>query len=199
MKRVIAVLSLGILIVFSAGCLFGPRVRLERLGIIGFVGFDSRAQGNISDYAGQVFLEYLLRSQPRARIKELGPSNLVLGEFGSGRLTPEALGAIGKKYGVDTLLVGVLDFSKIRPRVDIASIVFGSIQAAVDVDVTMSARLLDTRDGTTFWTDSARVRMDVAAARVMKGGDVIFDAQDPQRTYGDLVQELVRRTTRDFR
>ena len=96
MKRTAAVLSLVLLTVFSSGCfLFSPRLNLERLGTIGFIGFDSRTRGNISDYAGQVFLEVLLRSQPRARIKELGPSNMVLGEYGSYRLTPEALDALG--------------------------------------------------------------------------------------------------------
>ena len=199
MRRAITVLNLGFLIVFSAGCLFGPRINLERLGIIGFVGFESRAKGNISDYAGQVFLENLLRSQPRARIKELGPSNIVLGEFGTYRLTPEALEALGKRYNVDAILIGSLDFSRIRPRVDIASIVTGSINASVDVDVTMTAKLLDVHDGTTFWGDSARVRMDVANASVFPGGEVVFDAQDPTRAYGELVEELVRRTTRDFR
>jgi hypothetical protein len=199
MKRVITILSLGLLVFSTAGCLFGPRINLQGLGVIGFVGFDSRTKGNISDYASQVFLEYLLRSQPGARIKELGPSDVVLGEFGSYRLTPEALDVLGKRHNVDALIVGTLDFSKVRPRVDIASIVIGSIRASVDVDVTMSAKLLDTHDGTTFWADSARVRMDVANASVFPGGDVVFDAQDPARAYGDLVDELVRRTTRDFR
>ncbi|MHB8054258.1 MAG: hypothetical protein ACYDH3_03315 [Candidatus Aminicenantales bacterium] len=199
MKRIVTILSLGLLIVFSAGCLFAPRINLERLGTIGFVGFDSRTKGNISDYAGQVFVETLIRSQPRARIKELGPSNMVLGEFGSYRLTPEALDTLGKRYNVDAILVGTLDFSKVRPRIDIASIIIGSINASVDVDVTMSAKLLDTHDGTTFWADSARVRMDVANASVFPGGDVVFDAQDPARAYGDLIEELVSRTTRDFR
>lgn len=199
MKRFSTVLILGLLIVSAAGCLFGPRIHLERLGVIGYVGFDSRTKGNISDYASQVFLEYLLRSQPGARIKELGPSDIVLGEFGSYRLTPEALDVLGKRHNVDALIIGTLDFSKIRPRVDVASIVVGSIKASVDVDVTMSAKLLDLHDGTTFWADSARVRMDVANASVFPGGDVVFDAQDPARAYGDLVDELVRRTTRDFR
>lgn len=199
MKRLAAVILTGLLVFSAAGCLFGPRIHLEGLGVIGFVGFDSRTKGNISDYASQVFLEYLLRSQPGARIKELGPSDVVLGEFGSYRLTPEALDVLGKRHNVDALIVGTLDFSKVRPRVDIASIVIGSIRASVDVDVTMSAKLLDTHDGTTFWADSARVRMDVANASVFPGGDVVFDAQDPARAYGDLVDELVRRTTRDFR
>jgi hypothetical protein len=76
---------------------------------------------------------------------------------------------------------------------------FGSIQASVDVDAFMSARLMDTHDGTTFWMDSARVRMDLANLNVLKSGEVLFDARDPERAYGRLVRELVLRTTRDLR
>jgi len=199
MKRIATVLSLGLLIVSAAGCLFAPRINLQELGVIGFVGFDSRVKGNISDYASQVFLEFLLRSQPGARIKELGPSDIVLGEFGTARLTPEALDVLAKRHGVEALLIGALDLSKARPRVDIAAMIFGSIRAAVDVDATMSARLLDAHDGTTVWADSARVRKDVAGLNVLKSGEVLFDAQDPAAAYGDLIDELVRRTTRDFR
>jgi hypothetical protein len=41
--------------------------------------------------------------------------------------------------------------------------------------------------------------MDVANVSIFKGGDVIFDAQDPERAYGQLIRSLVLRTTRDFR
>lgn len=199
MKRPAAVLVILALTVLSPACLFSPRLNLDRLGVIGFIGFDSRTRGNISSYASQVFLQEVLRAQPRARIKELGPAESVLGPSGSYRLTPEVLETLAERYRVDAILVGTLDFSKIRPRVDLAALIIGSVQAVVDVDVDMSARLVDAHDGTTFWTDSARVRMDVANVSVFKGGDVVFDARDPERAYGDLIHEIVGRITRDFR
>jgi hypothetical protein len=200
MKRFAALGCLIVLAAFAAGCFMGPaRVNLERLGTIGFVGFSSGARGNIADYAGQVFLEVLIRSQPRARIKELGPGDEILRDVRTGRISQTALEAIGRRFGVDAVLVGTLELSEARPRISLATILFGSVRASVEVDARMSARLLDTRDGTTFWTDSARDRMDVANVSIFKGGDVIFDAQDPERAYGQLIRSLVLRTTRDFR
>jgi len=198
MKRPLAGLSLVLLAFGLGGCLVSPRVNLERLGTVGFIGLQSDARGNITAYAGQVLLEVVLRSQPRARIIELGPADRVLGGGGP-YPSPQALAEIGRRYNVDAVLAGTLDLSKVRPRVDLAAILFGSIQAAVDVDAFMSLRLMDTHDGTTFWTDSARVRMDLVNLNVLKSGDVLFDARDPEKAYGRLVRELVLRTTRDLR
>ena len=139
----------------------------------------------------------MLRSQPGARIVDLGPADRILG--GPGVPSPEALAEIGRRYNVDAILAGTLDLSKVRPRVDLGGLLFGSIQASVDVDAFMSARLMDTHDGTTFWMDSARVRMDLANLNVLKSGEVLFDARDPERAYGRLIRELVLRTTRDLR
>jgi hypothetical protein len=200
MKKFTAVVCLVVLAAFAAGCFLIPaRVNLERLGTIGFIGFQSSARGNIADYAGQVFLEVLIRSQPRARIKELGPGDEILRDVRTGRISQTALEAVGRRYGVDAILIGTLELSEARPRISLATILLGSVRASVEVDARMSARLLDTRDGTTFWTDSARDRMDVANVSIFKGGDVIFDAQDPERAYGQLIRSLVLRTTRDFR
>jgi len=200
MKRFAAVIGLVVLAGVAAGCfLSSARVNLERLGTIGFVGFSSGARGNITDYAEQVFLEVLIRSQPQARIKELGPGDEILRDVGTGRISQNALEALGRRYGVDAVLIGTLEISEARPRISLASILLGSVRASVDVDARMSARLLDTRDGTTFWTDSARDRMDVANVSIFKGGNVVFDAQDPERAYGQLIRSLVLRTTRDFR
>ncbi len=41
--------------------------------------------------------------------------------------------------------------------------------------------------------------MDIADLSVLKNGQVMFDARDPERLYGRLIRELVLRTTRDFR
>ena len=200
MKRFATIGCLVVLAAFAAGCFLGPaRVNLERIGTIGFIGFQSDARGNIADYTGQVFLEVMIRSQPRARIKELGPGDEILRDIRAGRIGQNALEALGRRFGVDAVLIGTLEISEARPRISLASILLGSVRASVDVDARMSARLLDTRDGTTFWTDSARDRMDVANVSIFKGGNVVFDAQDPERAYGELIRSLVLRTTRDFR
>ncbi len=199
MKRLPAVLAPALIAIASAGCVMAPRINLDRFGTIGFIGFDTRAEGNIDEYANQVFLEVLLRSQPGTRIIDLGPAATVLRGSRSPVPTPEILADLRSRYNVDAVLTGILDVSKARPRVELGAILLGSIRASVDMDAFMSARLMDTHDGTTFWMDSARVRMDIADLSVLKNGQVMFDARDPERAYGRLVRELVLRTTRDFR
>ncbi len=201
MKRAAVVMSLIGLAAFAAGCLHNtpPRIDLGSLGTVGIVGFTSAAKGNLAAYADRIFLEILLKSQPQARIKELGLEPDVLREVGASRMNPETLQAIGRRYGVDAVLLGTLDVSDVQPRIDLASLLVASISVSAEVEATMSARLLGARDGTTFWTDSAHERRNVAYVSVFKSGDIFFDARDPERAYGSLVRALVSRTTRDFR
>jgi len=198
MKRTGIVLLSAVLIAAAAGCIhLPPRFNLEPMGTIGLIEFRSEAKGNIAAYATQVFLEILLRSQPGARIKELGREDEVLRDIEANRLSPDALEALRRRFGVDTLIVGTLEVSDIRPRVGLAAII-STLSVSAEVNAVLTARLLDTRDGTTLWTDSARERSTVANVSVVSGGGVIFDARDPEQAYGSLVRALVRRATRDF-
>ncbi len=198
MRKILVVFVLAALAA-SAGCahLFPPRVNLERMGTIGLVEFRSEAKGEIASYATRIFLEVLLKSQPGARIKELGREAEVLRELGAERFSPDVLTALGRRYGVDSLILGTLDVSNIRPRVDVLSIIT-TLSVSADVDALLASRLLDLKDGTTLWAGTARDRQTVAQVSVVKGGGVFFDARDPERAYGRLIRDLVLRATRDF-
>jgi hypothetical protein len=200
MKRTAVILVSIALIGAAFGCfhVFPPRVNLDRFGTIGLVQFRSDSKGSIAEYATRVFMEVLINSQPRARIKELGREDEVLRDIGANRFSPDALAAMGRRYNVDAVILGTLDMSNVRPRVDLLSIIT-TLSVSAEVDAALSARLLDTRDGATLWTDSARDRRTVAQVSVFRGGDIFFDARDPERAYGSLVRSLVERTTRDFR
>ena len=199
MKRTTIVLISAVLIAAAAGCfhLFPPRINLEPLGTIGLVQFRSEARGKIAEYATQVFLEVLLKSQPGARIKELGREDDVLKDIDANRLSPQALETLRQRFGVDAVIFGTLEVSDIRPRVDLATII-STLSVGADVDAILTARLVNTRDGTTLWTDSARDRKTVAEVSFVKGGGIFFDARDPEQAYGSLIRALVERTTRDF-
>ena len=198
MKRTAIVMLSVALIAAAAGCLhLPPRINLERMGTVGLIQLRSEAKGNIAEYATQVLLEVLLKSQPGARIKELGREDEVLRDIEASRLSPDALEALRRRFGVDTLIVGTLELSDIRPRVDLAAII-STLSVSAEVDATLTARLLDTQDGTTLWTDSARERRTVANVSVARGGGIFFDARDPEQAYGSLNRALVVRTTRDF-
>jgi hypothetical protein len=192
------VLALLAAVLASAGCRTAPRIDLGRVGTIGLFQFYSTANGKLAEYAGRVFAEVVLRNQPGVRIKELGPADKVLGGIGASRLSQDALDAIRRSSGVDAIVVGSLDVSEVKPRVDLLSII-KMISVAAEVEAVMTARLIDTRDGTTIWTDSARARATVAHVSVAPGGVIFFDARDPEQAYGPLVRDLVRQTTRDIR
>jgi len=200
MKRTAFVLISGALITLAFGCfrMFPPRINLNRFGTIGLVQFRTEVKGNLAEYGTRVFVEVLVKSQPGARIKELGREDEVLRDIGANRFSPDALETMRRRFNVDTVIFGTLDVSNIRPRVDLLSII-SSLSVSAEVDAMLTARLLDTRDGTTLWTDSARDRKTVAQVSVFRGGDIFFDARDPERAYGSLVRALVERTTRDFR
>ncbi len=200
MKRTTVVLVSVVFLAAAIGCFrrYPPRVKLDRFGTIGLVQFRSEAKGNIAEYASRIFLEVLVKSQPGTRIKELGREDEVLRDIGANRFSPDALDALGRRFKVDAVILGALDVSNIRPRVDVLSII-SSLSVSADVDAVLTVRLLDTRDATTLWTDSARDLKTVAQVSVFRGGDIFFDARDPERAYGALIRALVARTTRDFR
>jgi hypothetical protein len=199
MRRTAALVIAAALAASAAGCfhLFPPRVNLERMGTIGICEFRTDVKGNLSPYATRIFLEILLRSQPAARIKELGREEDVLREIGAERFSQEALAALKQRYGIDTVLLGTLEVSNIRPRVDVLSIIT-TLSASADIEAVLSSRLLDLGDGTTIWTGTAHDREAIAQVSVVKGGGVVFDAQDPERAYGEMLRDLVLRATRDF-
>ncbi len=171
MKKTAIVLLAATLVAATAGCsrVYPPRVNLEPMGTIGLIHFRSEAKGNIAEYATQVFLEILVRSQPGARIKELGREDEVLRDIEAERLSPDALEALRERFGVDAVVFGTLDVSDVRPRVDLAAII-STLSVSAEVEAVLTARLLDTRDGTTLWTDSARDRKTVANVSVVRGG-----------------------------
>jgi len=199
MKRTIIVLVFVTLIAAAVGChhAYPPRFNLDRFGTIGLVQFRSEAKGNIAEYATRIFLEVLVKSQPGARIKELGREEEVLRDIGANRLSPDALEALRRRFNVDAVILGTLDVSNIRPRVDLISIIT-TLSVSAEVDAVLTARLLDTRDGATIWTDSARDHKTVAQVSVWRDGGIFFDARDPEQAYGSLIRSLVARTTRDF-
>ena len=142
MKRTSIVTLVVALVAAAAGCLhlFPPRINLEPLGTIGFIQFRSEAKGNIAEYVTQVFLEVLLKSQPGARIKELGREDDVLRDIGADRFTPDALETLRSRFKVDSVFLGTFEVSNIRPRVDLAAIIT-TLSVSADVDAVLTARL----------------------------------------------------------
>jgi hypothetical protein len=176
-----------------------PRVDLYSYDVIGMVEFTSEAEeGSLEPFATQRFIQAVQRAQPGVQVLELGTESELMKEIGRERLDHAAIRAIGERYGVNAVVVGALSVSDVRPNVNLYN-VLNSMSVSAEVDAALTARLLETTRGATVWTQSARCTRTVAHAGISRNGPVRFDAEDPERAYGELVNTLVTETTRDFR
>jgi hypothetical protein len=194
---VLAVAALGL-----AGCgpkeMVPPRIDLGGYDAVGLVTFTSNAEGNLAEYATQKFLQMVTESQPEARFIELGEEREVLESVAKTRMDRDAALAIGEKHKVSTVIVGNLEISDVRPKLNLGPW-FTPMGVEAEVEASLMGKMLDTKDGATVWTASARDRKTVAHVSVFPGGAFIFDADNPDQAYGDLVESLVRNVSRDLR
>jgi hypothetical protein len=174
-----------------------PVVDLRGFGKVGMIELSSNARGNLQQFATQKLIETIQSAQPGTRILELGNEERVVGSVQRKELSFEAIQAIGKRYGVDALLVGRLEVTDVKPTVQLSTFL-KSMSAQADVEASLSARLLETESGATLWTNSAKTRETVAHAQVIRHGPADFGARDPKDAYGRLVHVLVKRITEDF-
>lgn len=178
--------------------LIPPRVDLREHEILGIVDFQSNARGELAALATRKFLEAARAEQGMVRVVELGSESELLKAVQADRLDRDAVRKIGEKYQVNTLVTGTLTVSDVRPSIVLdPGLSFGSISA--DVDAELSARMLETATGASLWGNSAALTQKVAQISVFGGKDFSFDAKDPEKAYGKLINSLVQQVTRDFR
>lgn len=194
---------LAVAVLLSAACAkrvvveVPPRVDLYSYNLIGVVQFTTESKGSLAAFATQRFVEALQESQPGVRVLELGTAEDIKRTLQRNDLGFETMRAIGEKYKVGAVVVGVLDVQDVQPRIDLqAMITSGSVSA--DVKAALTTKLLETATGATVWTRSTQTASTVAQVGVGKGG-VRFDSQDPERAYGAMVDALVANLTQDFR
>jgi hypothetical protein len=185
-----------------AGCgpkvMVPPNVDLSVYQSVGIVDFTSNAQGNLADYATQKFLELVTSSQPAARIIEIGSEQEVLEAVDAKKMDLAAVKAIGEHYGVAAVITGDLNVSDVKPRVGLSPDLSG-IGIEAEIEASLTAKLIDTYDGATTWTSSSRASETVAHVNVLSGGNFYFNADDPEKAYGELVDGLVVDITYDLR
>ena len=174
-----------------------PRVDLKQHEMIGVIEFRTSSKGDLASLATRRFTEEARRDQGMVRIMEFGSVVQLLRSVGRNSLGPEAFKAIGRERGVETIIVGELTISDVRPNLRMSSLRSGSLTA--QVDATLAVRLIETSTGASIWSSSASATRSVGHVSVFNGKDVVFDAEDPEQAYGGLVNHLVGQVTRDFR
>ena len=177
--------------------LMPARIDLQAFRKIGLVEFSSNGKGQLQKVASQDFIQAVQSSQPGVPVLELGGQNLVLGAIGRDKVDSEAIRAIGKKFDVDAVIVGDLEVTDVKPRLNVTQ-AFTSVDVQADVEAALTTRLMDAGTGATVWTRSARSKESLANAGFSQG-DVHFGASDPETAYGSLIQSLVHHVTQDFR
>ncbi len=202
MCRYVKVSILIIVLFLISGC--GPRVMvppeidLTEYEVLGLIGFSSNMEGNHDEYATQKFIEAITENQKGIRIIELGSEDEILESLNQEKINSKAVKVIGEQYSVKTLIIGDLDISNVRPKIDILSLT-KYMSFSAEVKASLSVRLLETNSGATIWTSSSQDEADVAHVSIISGNLFSFNATDPDEAYGDLIDKLVRDVTKDFR
>lgn len=200
--RSIAVLSLVLL----SGCAsapparqvwVGPRVDLKPYEIIGMVEFTSASKGKLAGLTTRRFAEAARRDQNMIRMVDVGTKPAALASVGLAQWNAGSCRAVGRKHNARTLFVGTLTMSNVRPSVQLSAL-FKSGQVTAQVDATLEVEMIEAETGASIWSRSASATRTLGQVSVFGGKDFVFDADDPERAYGDLVDFLVSRVAADL-
>ena len=202
MKRSLTVAVLAALLIAAFGCgpkvMVPPRIDLTQHEVVGIVEFDCSAKGQLAPLATREFVEFMRKDQGVVLIMDLGSTADALRATGRDQLDQAAFKALGKEFGVKTVVFGELIVSNVKPKITVTP-GLGYVGLAAKVDATLSVQLVETETGASIWSRSVDASEDVAGVSVFGGKTFGFDADDPDKAYGELVDSLVEDATEDFR
>ena len=174
-----------------------PKINLLNYEVIGIIEFTSTNKGPLGSLATKKFMEALRTDQAIVRIVELGTQADVLSKISSDRLDADAYKAIGEMAEVNTIFSGELIVSDVRPNIKLSLFRTG-MSFTAEVDAELTCQMVETETGATLWNATANTTREVGHVSTFSG-IFIFDADNPDKAYGRLIEDLVDRTTKDFR
>ncbi len=166
-----------------------PNVNLRQFTTVGLVQFTSDKEAMAKEVT-QRFLATMQNAQPGVMVLQLGDAKSVLAAVGGTTFDPTTLKAIAQKWNVQAVITGTLTATKPTPRVRIGPNL-NSLNATVQVDGALTATLLSTENGATIWTNGASGTWTLGGTNI--------GIRDPIQQHHQMLAELVRVTTRDFR
>jgi len=200
-KRLGTIISL-VLLSLGLACgskvMVPPRIDLREHEVIGIINFTFSSRGNLGDFATRKFTEAARQDQGLVRIIPLGSESEILKTIGYEQLNQAAIKAIGEEQNLKTILTGELVVSDIRPNIQITP-GLGFLSISAEVDATLSVQMFETSTGASLWSSSASDTRTVGNISIFGGKNFAFDAKDPEKAYGNLINSLVTQVTRDFR
>jgi hypothetical protein len=203
MRAVSGLIACVLLVLSMPGCAsrqtvtIAPRIDLKQHELIGVVEFDSSSEGELGPLATRRFTESARRDQGLVRVVSIGSSEEALRSVGRKEWDAETFRALGREHGVETIVIGNLSVSDIRPNIRIdRSLRSGSLTAQVGAE--LDVQMIETATGASIWNTSGRASQSVGHVSVFGGKDFVFDAEDPEGAYGGLIDTLVAQVTSDF-
>ena len=195
-----ALVLVSLLALAFAGCAKNvqvpPRVDLGGFGTLGIARFETRDPGRHSEAAGDIafdeFIAYVHAGQPGTPIVELhNVSAAALQD-------PAVMRRIAKKRGIDTLILGNLRLTEVKPKVKLGKLLTeGSVEASIQG--ALSASIVDAKSGATRWSNTARLSRQVAHLGLKSAVRPTASINDVDETRARLVRDLTEVLTRDFR
>lgn len=203
MKRILILITLTLIGTTLLQCpgkkvMVPPRIDLTDFEVLGIMEFISNKKGKLSSLATRRFMDMAREDQGIVRIVDLGSQKDMLRAVGHSNLTQEAYRAIGDEKNIATIIVGQLNVSDVRPDITLTP-GLGVMNFAADVDASLSVQMVEAASGATLWSSSSSATERVGAVTIFGIKDFAFDADDPDKAYGKLIDELVWRVTHDFR
>jgi len=176
-----------------------PAVDLSQFEPLGLITFSVvNAKGDLDAIATQSFVQHVTAAQ-RVPILEFGNLDAVFSKTGAKALDPEAAKAIGQSYAVKSFFHGDVRISKVKPQVDVAAVLGGSLAVRASFDIAVTVRLVSAETGATLWTRSAAQNGTVGVLSL--GADQVpyFGMSDKDQAIMNIIADLMHRITRDFR
>jgi hypothetical protein len=176
-----------------------PRADLQGFGTLGLVDFESNASPSIDAQTTREFGSRIHAAQPGTRIVKLGNRDTVLAAVGSKEFDQTTMRKIGKKYGVDAIFVGSLNYSEPKTEVTITDVTKLEGGVRMDLRGDINIELLETRTGASMWSSSAWARRQLGAVKVSAEQGVSGGMRGVSNPREEMVPSLVYHLTEDFR
>jgi hypothetical protein len=109
---------------------------------------------------------------------------------------------IGKKFEVDTLILGTIAMKESDPKVDVDlnhGFKPSSFQARVCLDGNLKAKLVKTDRGATIWSGSSSRRIQLAGVSGNSSGNGSIHVSERERQVEQLIFDMVQEASGDFR
>jgi len=134
------------------------------------------------------------KSQRKANLIKIGSFKQVRKRIGKSELDVKA---VGDRYEVDAVFTGTLSLSDVEAHIEESGL-FRNLKVLANANLTIAAQLISTATGEVLWTNSITEKRKLSQIR-MRGGIPEFAANDPNRVYGLIIEDLLDKLTADFR